>query len=123
MVHAIRFLEEEKPIFISVSDIPCITAGIVRSIAEFYDTYGKDGLSTWVPASIIKTCRGGMPYRERIDGIEACPAGINILRGDHIDEVQDEQALLLNEPRLAINVNTRSDLAEAESLLRRESTA
>ncbi|MGA2121867.1 MAG: NTP transferase domain-containing protein [Methanoregula sp.] len=123
MVHAIRFLEEENPIFISVSDIPCITAGIVRSISEFYDTDGKDALSTWVPASTVKTCRGGMPYRERINGIEACPAGINILRGDRIDEVQDEQALLLNEPRLAINVNTRADLAEAESLLRLESTA
>jgi adenosylcobinamide-phosphate guanylyltransferase len=121
MVHAVRLLEEENPLFISVSDIPCITGGIVRSISVSYDSCGKDALSTWVPASMVKSCRGDMPYRERIDGIEACPAGINILRGDHIDELQDEHSLLLKEPRLAFNVNTRADLAEAESFLRRES--
>ena len=59
-----------------------------------------------------------MPYRETIDGIDACPAGINILRGDRIDEVQDECPLLLNDPRLAVNVNTRADLARAEKILK-----
>jgi len=123
MVQAVRLLEEEDPLFIAVSDIPCITGGIVRSISESYDSCGKDALSTWVPAAMVKSYGGDIPYREKIDGIEACPAGINILRGDHIDEVQEEHSLLLKEPSLAYNVNTRADLAEAESFLRRDRRA
>jgi adenosylcobinamide-phosphate guanylyltransferase len=118
MVEAVRLIGEEGPLFVSVSDIPCVTAGVVKRIAASYERGGKDALSTWVPASRVHTCRGGMPYRECIDGIDACPAGINILRGDRIGEVQDEQQLLLDEPCLALNVNTRADRAEAEAFMR-----
>ena len=58
-----------------------------------------------------------MPYHEQIDGVDACPAGVNILRGDVIDMVQDEFVLLLDEPRLAMNVNTREDLTRTETFL------
>ncbi|MDD4137338.1 MAG: NTP transferase domain-containing protein [Methanoregula sp.] len=118
MIEAVRSMEIEKPLFVSVSDIPCITAGIIRSISGIYEPCGKDALSTWVPAGMVKSCRGGMPYREQIDGVVACPAGINILRGDRIDEVQDEYPLLLREPGLALNVNTRADRTEAEAFMR-----
>ncbi len=118
MVEAVRGLEEQGPLFICVSDIPCVTADIIRSIIASYQSSGKDALSTWIPAKLVKSCRGGMPYREIIDGIDACPAGINILCGDRIGEVQDEYPLLLDEPRLAVNVNTRADLAHAEKILK-----
>ena len=59
-----------------------------------------------------------MPYRETVDGIDACPAGVNVLRGDRIGEVQEECSLLLDELRLAVNVNTRADLAQAEKILK-----
>ena len=78
---------------------------------------GKDALSTWVPAYRVKSCRGGMPYHEQIGGVDACPAGVNILRGDGIGAEQEEFALLLDEPRLALNVNTREDLARTEAFL------
>ncbi len=123
MVQAVRFLEEEHSLYICVSDIPCITADIIGSISDSYELCKRDALSAWVPACLVKSCSSGMPYRERIGGIEACPAGINILRGDRIDEAQDEYSLILNEPGLAINVNTRADLAEAESFLRHGSSA
>ncbi len=118
MVEAVLVLEEEGPLFICVSDIPCITADIIRSIITSYHSCGKDALSTWIPAKLVQSCRGGMPYREAVDGIDACPAGINILRGDRIGEAQDECTLLLDEPRLAVNVNTREDLAQAEKMLK-----
>ena len=118
MVEAVLVLEEERPLFICVSDIPCITPDTIRSIFASYRSGGKDALSTWIPAKLVKSCPGEMPYRETIDGIDACPAGINILRGDRINEVQDECPLLLNDPRLAVNVNTRADLARAEKILK-----
>jgi adenosylcobinamide-phosphate guanylyltransferase len=117
MVSAVRNLGDDMPLIISVSDIPCITSAIITTIIKSYRDCGKDALSTWVPAHRVKSCRGGMPYHEQIDGIEACPAGVNILRGNDIDTVQEEFALLLDEPRLALNVNTREDLVRTEAFL------
>jgi adenosylcobinamide-phosphate guanylyltransferase len=114
MVKAVQDLEEESPVIVSVSDIPCIDVDIIRTIIERYTLCGQDALSTWIPANLVNTCRGSMPYREQIGDIEACPAGINVLRGDRIDCEQEEFRLLLNEPRMALNVNTREDLARAE---------
>jgi adenosylcobinamide-phosphate guanylyltransferase len=113
MISIVGELETKEPVFVSVSDIPCITPAIIRSIHSTYLANDKDALSVWIPSTLVKSCRGGMPYRESIDGTEACPAGVNILRADRIDEIQEETRLLLDEPRLAVNVNTREDLARA----------
>lgn len=118
MAQAVQSLDEEHPLFISASDIPCITADIVKTISRGYDSAGKDALSTWVPAAMVTACRESMPYRERIDGVDACPAGINIIRGDRAGEEQEEYRLLMNEPGLALNVNTRQDRDRAETLIR-----
>jgi adenosylcobinamide-phosphate guanylyltransferase len=117
MVHAVHNLEEDTPVIIGVSDIPCITPVIITTILRSYQDCGKDALSTWVPAQRVKSCRGGMPYHEQVGGIEACPAGVNILRGNDIDAEQEEFALLLDEPRLALNVNTPNDLIRTEAFL------
>jgi adenosylcobinamide-phosphate guanylyltransferase len=118
MISAVRMMDEPLPLFICVSDIPGITPEIIQTIAEAYRSSGKDGCSAWVPSGLANACRGGMPFREQVDGIEACPAGINILRGDLIDRPQDELQVLLNEPGLALNVNTRADRARAEDFLK-----
>jgi adenosylcobinamide-phosphate guanylyltransferase len=117
MVGAVQNLDENRPLFVSVSDIPCLTPAIVETVLGYYERCGKGALSTWVPASRVRSCRGGMPYHELVGGIEACPAGVNILRGDRIGTEQAEFALLLDEPRLALNVNTRDDLVRAEAFL------
>ncbi|MFA4876192.1 MAG: NTP transferase domain-containing protein [Methanoregula sp.] len=122
MVAIVKQLEIQDPLFISVSDIPCITAEIIRSVREAYTKGNRDALSVWVPSTLVTSCRGGMPYREKIEGVEACPAGVNILRGDRIDQEQDEFSLLLDEPRLALNVNTRADRDAAEEFLKNHST-
>lgn len=118
MVSAVQMLDDPNPLFICVSDIPGITPEIIRTIAEAYYLSGKDGCSVWIPAGLANTGDGGMPYREQVNRVEACPAGINILRGDLIDRPQDELQLLLDEPSLALNVNTRADRARAEDFLR-----
>ncbi|MDO9325875.1 MAG: NTP transferase domain-containing protein [Methanoregula sp.] len=119
MVSAVTMLEEEKALFVSVSDIPCIIPEIIHTISESYISSGKEAASTWVPASAVRSCREAMPYREEIHGFMACPAGVNILRGDIIAQPQDELQILLDEPRLALNVNTRADLADAEVFLKK----
>ena len=120
MISAVETLDEQHPLFVCVSDIPCITAKIIRQIADSYHISGKDACSTWVPAELVHSCRGSISYREQVNGIEACPAGVNILRGDLISQLQDELQVLLSEPGLALNVNTRADLAKAEDFIKRQ---
>lgn len=117
MVQAVLQLGEDGPVIVSVSDIPCITSTIIGIVIDAFRQCGKHALSTWVVASHVRSCRGGMPYRKMVDGVEACPAGINILTGDRIAAEQDEYELLLDEPLLALNVNTPEDLLRTESVL------
>jgi len=117
MVQAVRSLDEDDPLFVSVADIPCITETVVLSIWDAYAASGKDALSTWVPAELVTSCRESMPYHEQIDGTDACPAGINIIRGDRAGDEQDELRLLVNEPCLALNINTQGDRKRAEVFL------
>ena len=119
MISAVKTLDDQHPLFVCVSDIPCITTEIILRIADSYHVSGKDACSAWVPAGLVHARRGGMPCREQVLGIEACPAGVNILRGDLIEQPQEELQVLLNEPGLALNVNTPADLARAEDFLKR----
>jgi adenosylcobinamide-phosphate guanylyltransferase len=117
IVEAVTEIGEDGPVCTSVSDIPCIDSGIVGSIIDAYMGAGTPALSTWVPASL---CRGSAlrcSYRESVEGVLACPAGINILKGDLIEEEQTEHKLLLEVPALALNVNTGEDLALAARIL------
>ena len=118
MISAVQTLDDQHPLFVCVSDIPCITTRIIQHIADSYSVSGKDACSVWVPATLVRACRGGMPYREQVCGVEACPVGINILRGDLIEQPQEELQVLLNEPCLSLNVNTPADLARAEDFLK-----
>ncbi len=117
MVEVVTALEETLPLFVSVSDIPCITPTILRTIQDRYIESGKDACSTWVPASLMHSDLKEAVCNEKVDNIMACPVGINILRGDHIKEPQDELQLLLSDPRLAMNVNTRADLMRVEKFM------
>jgi adenosylcobinamide-phosphate guanylyltransferase len=117
MISAVQTLDDQHPLFVCVSDIPCISTPIIQQIADSYSVSGKDACSVWVPATLVRACRGGMPYREQVSGVEACPVGINILRGDLIEQPQEELQVLLNEPCLSFNVNTPADLAKAEDFL------
>jgi len=118
LVETVTELEESGPLFVSVCDIPCINAECILEILHEYSGSGLEACSTWIPSTQVKACRESMPYREQVDGIEACPAGINILRGDCIDRPQQELKILLATPRLCLNINTRQDLKEAELFIK-----
>lgn len=113
IVEAVTGLGEDGPVFTSVSDVPCISGRIVERIQNAYVSAGTDALSTWVPSTL---CRGSSlraAYQETVDGVPACPAGVNILLGARIEEEQAESRLLLDEPALGFNVNTQDDLVSA----------
>jgi len=113
---AVKTIEETGPFFSCVADLPCLSAAHIRKIRAAYDVSGKEALSTWVP---VPCRRAGVAasYVECIHGVEACPAGINILRGDLIDRPQVEEKFLIVDRHLAYNINTREDLEKLRHFL------
>jgi adenosylcobinamide-phosphate guanylyltransferase len=110
IIEAVEEIGETGPLFTCVSDLPCLTPSIIARIEEEYRESGKDACSTWVPLAICRECNCRTSYVETIGEIRACPAGINILRGDRIAEEQDEHRLVIHDRRIAFNVNTREEL-------------
>jgi len=106
---AVKAIEEHGPFFTCVADLPCITAAHIRQIRAAYEASGKEALSTWVPAQYREE-GDELLYKECIHGVEACPAGINILRGDLIARPQEEEKFLIMDRHLANNINTPADL-------------
>lgn len=114
LCEAVEISGEDGPLFTSAADIPCLTADIIGQVLEAYDASGKPACSTWVPIALCE--RYGMQprYREIINGVPATPCAVNIFMGSLVAEVQDELCLLLDEPGLAFNINTREELAVLE---------
>lgn len=116
LLEAVKTIEETGPFFTCVSDLPCLSAEHVTEIRAAYESSGKEALSTWVP--VPPGSEGvDIAYVECICGVEACPAGINIIRGDLIDRPQEEEQFLIMDRYLAHNINNRADLEKVRRFL------
>ena len=121
LIQAVDELGEQNPLFTCVSDLPCLTPGLVEEIRSAYEQSGKDACSTWVPKLLCDQSGCRTAWIETIEGEPASAAGINILRGDRIHQEQDELKLLMHHKNLIFNINTREDLLKAEQFLRAQS--
>ncbi|MCK9312695.1 MAG: NTP transferase domain-containing protein [Methanocorpusculum sp.] len=111
---AVELSGEDGPIFTSAADIPCLTAEIILKVLDAYHASGKSACSTWIPLTLCNKYGMQPRYRELINGVPATPCALNIFMGSLVDEVQDELCLLLDEPGLAFNINTREELSVLE---------
>ncbi len=118
LLEAAKSIEISGPFFSCVADLPCLSTGHINKIRLAYEASGKEALSTWVPLPSGKE-KSGTSYYECIQGVDACPVGINILIGDIIDRPQEEEKFILDDPHLAYNINTRADLEKVRELFSR----
>jgi adenosylcobinamide-phosphate guanylyltransferase len=107
---AAALLELKNPFFTCGADLPCLRPAIIREIEKKYRESGKEACSVWVPRELVLSAGCRSSYSDTIGGVSACPAGINILRGDLIARQQDEFRFLLKEESLVFNINTREEL-------------
>ena len=105
----------DGPVLCVSADLPCLTAGLVGDVVAAYDAQALPALSVWVP--VTSEGEADAPCVETVDGRRAVPAGINVLDGGRMGEVQDETRLLVDDPRLRHNVNTQAALETAEAFL------
>jgi adenosylcobinamide-phosphate guanylyltransferase len=119
MIHAVETAGTAGPVMIIMSDLPLINPELIDSIIERYKEEGKPALSVYIP---INTCKGAGIMPDTVfnkDGKLIVPAGINILDSSQIRNEQEDFNLILDNPRLAINVNTVKDLQRCRDLLQR----
>lgn len=114
MCEAVLMSGEEGPIFTSAADIPFLTPDIIGQVLDRYFESKKPACSTWIPLEICEQYGMKPRYIETVHGVLATPCALNIFLGALVSEVQDEEAVLLHEPGLAFNVNTREELEAAE---------
>jgi len=110
LIEAVLEIEEKRPLFTSISDIPCVTSSIIQRIWSYYQNSKKEACSTWVPLQLTQNLGISVRYIEFVEGEKVDPVGVNILNGKNIERPQEEYKLVLNEPELAFHVNTRQDL-------------
>lgn len=116
---AIEACGEEGPLFTSATDIPCLTKEIIATIQKAYFAQDKPACSTWVPITLCEKYQMQPRYCKTIGETPATPCAVNILTGSLIGTVQSELDLLLNEPGLAFNINTRQELNIVEREFRK----
>ncbi|MEN6341797.1 MAG: NTP transferase domain-containing protein [Methanospirillum sp.] len=104
-----------EPILCVSADLPCLTAGLVGRVVAAYKAQTLPALSVWVPVNDGESVNA--PCVEMVDGLRSVPAGINVLDGGRLGQVQEETRLLIDDPRLRHNVNTQSALKAAEEFL------
>ncbi len=117
MIYAVETSQTTGSVMIIMSDIPLIDSELIDSIIEKYWEAEKPALSVYVPINI---CKGAGIRPETVfnkDGKLIVPTGINILDSSQIRNEQEDFNLILEDPKLAINVNTVQDLQRCRNLL------
>lgn len=111
---------EEGPLFTAACDIPCLTGAVIGKVLDEYLKSGKEACSTWVPVSLCEKYGTSPRYIQEINGVSAAPCALNIFLGSRVEDEQTELALLLQEPGLVFNINTRGELEELERLMQQK---
>lgn len=107
------------PVLIIMADLPLVTSELIDRIIERYQDAGTPALSVYMKLEVC-TRLGLRPDTVfHRDGDFIVPCGINILDAGRIREEQEDNILILDEEELALNVNTKEDLAVCERFIER----
>ena len=115
VVEAVQLAGEDGPVLIICVDTPGLRGDHLDHILSTYYEAEKDACSVWVPVSRAQELGCISQHTQTITGIPAFPAGINILLGERVGLVQEETEILIDDPALAFNINTQSELLIAET--------
>ncbi len=98
------------------ADLPALTPGLIERVIRLWAAAPDPSLSVWVPVRRVKRMGFSLwgRYQTEVGGVRAVPAGINVVGG--VGETS-ERKVVIDDPRLACNVNTATDLRRAEGVL------
>lgn len=119
MVYAVESSGIDEPVMIIMSDLPLVTPELLDSIIDAYEVCGKSSMSVFIPLSLCSEVGIRPDTVFNWGGQLIVPAGINILDGKHINEEQDYHNYMLEDPEIALNINTAEDLKRCETILKK----
>jgi len=118
MASAVERAGIEGQVLITMADLPLITPQLIDRIIEKYREMNSPALSVHMKLEVF-TRLGIRPDTVfHKNGGFIVPCGINILSTDRIREEQEDYNLILDDEELALNVNTKAELAVCERYLR-----
>lgn len=117
--YAVKKMSLDKVLTVS-ADIPFITSEIIDEIIRGYRRSRKSAFTVVVPLETRKRLGLSANYTLRIGNKTLVPAGINVVDGKRIDDdVLEEEIFIMDDERLAININTYQDLIVARNFYKR----
>ncbi|MGM0771529.1 MAG: NTP transferase domain-containing protein [Halobacteriota archaeon] len=118
MVYAVESAGIGEPVMIIMSDLPLVTPVLLDSIVDAYEVCGKSSMSVFIPLTLCSEVGIRPDTVFNWSGKLIVPAGINILDGKYINEEQEYHNYMLDDPEIALNINTAEDLKRCEGILR-----
>lgn len=120
MVDAIEKARIKGPVLIVMADLPLITPELLDEVIAVYNEVPQPALSVY---NLLSVCRSKGLRPDTVfnkDGQLIVPSGINILDADNIHEEQDDYNYILDNHKIAVNVNTVEDLEICSRLMGKE---
>jgi adenosylcobinamide-phosphate guanylyltransferase len=116
MEYAVKKLKLKTVLTIS-ADLPLVTGEVIDGIIERYRRCNKPALTVAVPMETKERLGLGVEYALEAGDKRLVPAGINVIDGRRIDEGElEEEIYVIDDEKVAVNVNTPHDLEIAENL-------
>ena len=123
MQYIIRKLKLDTVITIS-ADLPFITGELIDEILDHYQHCGKPALIVTVPLEIRKRLNLSYDYVFESANRSLVPAGINVIDGKRIHENElEEEILVIDNEKIAVNINTFQDLRIAHILFQKSASS
>jgi adenosylcobinamide-phosphate guanylyltransferase len=118
MVAAVEEADIKGPVLMIMADLPLLTSRMIDEIIQRYNEVPQPALSVY---SLLSICRSNGLRPDTVfnkEGQLIVPSGINILDADNIREEQEDYNYILDNQRLAVNVNTVEDLEICSRLIK-----
>jgi adenosylcobinamide-phosphate guanylyltransferase len=117
MVFAVKSAGIKGPMLMVMADLPLISSEMIDEVITKYHTIPQPALSVY---NLLSVCRSKGLRPDTVfnkNGQLIVPSGLNILDADKIHEEQEDYNYILDNHRLAVNVNTIEDLEICSRLI------
>ncbi|MDL2261026.1 NTP transferase domain-containing protein [Methanimicrococcus sp. OttesenSCG-928-J09] len=117
MIYSIKAAGIIGPVMVVMCDLPLVRSDVIDEVLAKYETCEEPALSVYVPIALCKKIgiRPDTVFHKNTKLI--VPTGINILDASDINNEQPDYNYIVDDPRLAMNVNTQEDLEKCRQMI------
>ncbi|MFX1520208.1 MAG: NTP transferase domain-containing protein [Promethearchaeota archaeon] len=120
MKHAILTEKIMDHVLVVAGDLPLLTGELIDTIVDYYATLEIPSMAVMVPLEVFIKHDLTPSIIFTVDEKQVVPVGVNINDGNHILKKKiDQEIMIVEDVRLACNVNTLKDLSVAKALFQR----